>query len=95
MTLELNPLFKLPEKAIIIMTYLDEVGPKTQNELFADLGFTHRVLRYTLRRMLKRGVIYKQANFEDMRSHYYVINDQVVGNNVQLFLKTEGYPCEV
>ncbi len=88
--LKITPLFKLPVNAKTIMSYLDFNGPKTQKELFNELDFTHRVLRYTLRRMLERCVICKKANFADMRSPYYYLNLDVVGDNLHIFFIYEG-----
>ena len=85
-----QPLFKLPVNAITIMTLIDRDGPQTQTQLFNTLDFTHRVLRYTLRRMEMRGVIRKQANFFDMRSPHYIINPDVVGYDLQQFFQEEG-----
>ncbi|MCY3413208.1 MAG: Lrp/AsnC family transcriptional regulator [Candidatus Heimdallarchaeota archaeon] len=80
----------LPKKAKIILQWLDYHGKKTQSELFDELNFTHRVLRYTLKIMLDQGVIYKQANFMDMRRPYYVINTSTVGYNIEAFIVDHG-----
>ncbi|MCH8908485.1 MAG: winged helix-turn-helix transcriptional regulator [Candidatus Heimdallarchaeota archaeon] len=68
---------KLPEKAIPLLRYLDEHGPLTQKELINTLSLPVRTVRYSIRRLLEKGLIKKVPNLKDMRSIFYHISPEV------------------
>lgn len=83
-----EPMFKLPKNALMIMSYIENQGPATQKTLYSELNLSLRALRYALRRMELRGVIFKKANLTDMRSLYYTLSDSIT--DVSAFVKEEG-----
>ncbi|MHA2251190.1 MAG: MarR family transcriptional regulator [Candidatus Kariarchaeaceae archaeon] len=72
-----NSRIRLPEKAIPLIRYLEINGPKTQRELIEALSLPTRTVRYSIRRLLERGLIRKVPNLKDMRSVFYHINPEV------------------
>ncbi|MDH5403603.1 MAG: winged helix-turn-helix transcriptional regulator [Candidatus Heimdallarchaeota archaeon] len=68
---------RLPEKAIPLLRYLEANGPKTQRELIESLNLPTRTVRYSIRRLLERGLIKKVPNLKDMRSVFYHISPEV------------------
>jgi DNA-binding MarR family transcriptional regulator len=73
-----NTHVKLPVKAIPLLRYLEANGPKTQKELIETLNLPVRTVRYSIRRLLERGLIRKVPNLKDMRSVFYHISPEVV-----------------
>ena len=69
---------RLPEKAIPLLRFLEEQGPKTQKEVIQALNLPIRTVRYSIRRLLERGLIRKVPNLRDMRSVFYHIDPSVV-----------------
>ena len=69
---------RLPEKSIPLLRFLEQNGPKTQRELIDTLDLPTRTVRYSIRRLLERGLILKIPNLRDMRSVYYNISPEVV-----------------
>lgn len=72
-----NTQVRLPEKAIPLLRYLESNGPKTQRELIEALNLPTRTVRYSIRRLLERGLIKKVPNLKDMRSVFYHISPEV------------------
>ncbi|MHA2098602.1 MAG: winged helix DNA-binding protein [Candidatus Kariarchaeaceae archaeon] len=72
-----NSHVRLPEKAIPLLRFLEEHGPKTQRELIEALNLPTRTVRYSIRRLLERGLIMKVPNLKDMRSVFYHISPEV------------------
>ncbi len=68
---------RLPEKAIPLLRYLEQHGPKTQKEVINALNLPIRTVRYSIRRLLERGLIRKVPNLRDMRSVFYHISPTV------------------
>lgn len=73
-----NSQIRLPIKAIPLLRYLEEHGPKTQKELIEILNLPVRTVRYSIRRLLERGLIRKVPNLKDMRSVFYHIAPEVI-----------------
>ncbi|MCY3414087.1 MAG: MarR family transcriptional regulator [Candidatus Heimdallarchaeota archaeon] len=69
---------KLPDSAIPILRYLENHGQKTQRELIQNLNLPTRTVRYSIRRLIERGLIKKMPNLRDMRSVFYVIDSSVL-----------------
>ncbi|MCY3414091.1 MAG: MarR family transcriptional regulator [Candidatus Heimdallarchaeota archaeon] len=69
---------KLPEAAIPLLRYLEANGKKTQRELIQNLNLPTRTVRYSIRRLLERGLIKKVPNLKDMRSVFYLIDSSVL-----------------
>ncbi|MHA2170582.1 MAG: winged helix DNA-binding protein [Candidatus Kariarchaeaceae archaeon] len=78
---------KLPEKAIPLLRYLEVNGPKTQRELIDTLNLPTRTVRYSIRRLLERGLIRKVPNLKDMRSVFYHISPLI--NDVESVIAEE------
>ena len=49
-TKQTNNLTRLPEKAIPLLRFLEEQGPKTQKEVIQALNLPIRTVRYSIRR---------------------------------------------
>lgn len=73
-----NQHIRLPEKSIPLLRFLEEHGPRTQRDLIESLNLPTRTVRYSIRRLLERGLIKKVPNLRDMRSVYYHISPEVV-----------------
>ena len=69
---------KLPDAAIPLLRYLQDSGKKTQRQLINSLNLPTRTVRYSIRRLLERGLIKKVPNLKDMRSVYYLIDSSVL-----------------
>ena len=80
-------MFKLPKNALMIMSYLEKQGPKTQKQMYDELNLSLRALRYALRRAELSGVIKKKANLSDMRSLFYTLE---IGLSVDAFCQEQG-----
>ena len=78
---------RLPESAIPLLRYLQAQGRKTQRELIEELGLPTRTVRYSIRRLLERGLIRKIPNLRDMRSVFYLISPEVA--DVKLIIEQE------
>ncbi len=78
---------KLPEKAIPLLQFLEVNGPKTQRDLIDTLSLPTRTVRYSIRRLLERGLIKKVPNLKDMRSVFYHISPSVI--DVQAIIEEE------
>lgn len=68
---------RLPESSIPLLRYLQSQGRRTQRELIEELGLPTRTVRYSIRRLLERGLIRKIPNLKDMRSVFYLISPEV------------------
>ena len=68
---------RLPEKAIPLLRFLENHGPKTQKEVILALDLPIRTVRYSIRRLLERNLIRKVPNLKDMRSVFYHIDPSV------------------
>lgn len=68
---------RLPEKAIPLLRYLEDNGPRTQRELIEALDLPTRTVRYSIRRLLERDLIRKVPNLKDMRSVFYHISPEI------------------
>lgn len=69
---------KLPDAAVPLLRYLEANGKKTQRELISNLNLPTRTVRYSIRRLLERGLIKKVPNLKDMRSVFYLIDSSVL-----------------
>ncbi|MHA2252961.1 MAG: winged helix DNA-binding protein [Candidatus Kariarchaeaceae archaeon] len=78
---------KLPEKAIPLLKFLEVNGPKTQRDLIDTLSLPTRTVRYSIRRLLERGLIKKVPNLKDMRSVFYHISPSVI--DIQAIIEEE------
>lgn len=71
-----NRHIRLPEKALPLLRHLEAQGPRTQRELIEALNLPTRTVRYSIRRLMERGLITKVPNLKDMRSVFYHISPE-------------------
>lgn len=71
---------RLPSSSMVIVKYLRNEGKKTLREISAGTGLTSRTVRYAVRRMQERQMVKEVPSLMDMRSHYFVVNEAVVGD---------------
>ncbi|MDH5402772.1 MAG: winged helix-turn-helix domain-containing protein, partial [Candidatus Heimdallarchaeota archaeon] len=64
---------RLPEAAIPVLKFIRDNGKLTQRSLIDGLKLPTRTVRYSIRRLLEKGLISKSANLTDMRSIYYYV----------------------
>lgn len=70
--------YKLPNGAMVIVRHLEAQGKRTQRELIHELALPIRTVRYSIRRLLERGIVRKYPNLKDMRSVFYVVDADVL-----------------
>ncbi len=67
----------LPKHTKDIISTLQENGMLTQKKLIETLKPKNpRSLRYSIRRLVKKNVLIKRANFEDMRQNFFDVNPE-------------------
>lgn len=70
---------KLPNNAIIMLRFLHDSGRQTQKQIIQNLNLPIRSVRYCIRRLMERQLIVKYPNLRDMRSVYYQISTDSIG----------------
>lgn len=68
---------KLPYTALLIIKHLRDNGQKTVTELIIEMGLSTRSARYTVRKLLDRKMLRKIPSLVDLRSHFYVVNEEM------------------
>lgn len=67
----------LPKHTKKIISTLTENGMLTQKRLIETIKPENpRSLRYSIRRLVKKNVLIKRANFEDMRQNFFDVNPE-------------------